>query len=37
MKKVFLDFLTALFWAAVIVLVVLFSTSDFAEFIYSNF
>lgn len=37
MKKVFSDILTALFWVAVIVLVVLFSTSDFAEFIYSNF
>lgn len=37
MKDVWLDLLSALFWMMVIVSVVLFSTSGFSEFIYSNF
>lgn len=37
MKRILLDLMTALFWIAVEAAVVLFSTSGFTEFIYSNF
>lgn len=37
MKRILLDLTTALFCIAVVITVVLFSTSGFTEFIYSNF